>query len=390
MNKKLRILSAVLILSATALPVLSSSCKLGSFYNTQKVFETEYSKEIHEAYNNYKNAFDNVIKFVSNSENYQKFYLNNYKTVKNITNAWDEFIHKYGDYLDLKENNDFVYSIKLGFNENNNFTELKVNDYKFFDNKIINIQNELSNATDNINIRTQLTYIKALNNEINLIISDYVEGLQNPSSSIYGEFNEIFNLYVGYPLFNNSSNKKILKINFINDIKTKYSEMLQDYNNKYYDSTKIDIDYENLNPKNIEGQNYHTHALYNLWNEWNASIAPQILEGTDQINWKPNRVKKVADFFEKLYKTANFVKKTYDSNLVLLVLDKKNKVVDSLDLLEVFSVFNNSLFENFDTFKLRIIVNSNNPKKFGNFWKNDLDKLNILANKILRIISDYE
>lgn len=376
LNKK-QIIIACGTITPLLLPVISSSCHWGSFYNTKKVYEANYVKDLKEAYNNYLASYNKMYAFVSTPDDYKKFYYQNYLYVNEASIKWNELFKELDKYLNAGKDNKPEHEILLGYkNSLNEFVKMNNDDY--LDNNPINLYEELKPNSKNPNIRTQIKFITSLNNEINSILNDYINELADQNRSPYYDFLKIFNLYEQWPLFENSKNVKELKALFAEDLRQQYKQLQINYNRKYYDPSRINIDYNNLTTSNPEDANYHTHAIYNLWQEWNTIIIPH-------DSREKNRLQKVADFFETIYKTNEKVKSKYNSEIWIKVGDSFFKSFD-----ELFMPSIKVLFKNEKTFELKVTYNvENNPAVFGDFWKDRLNNLVLKAKNIVDVVDEY-
>ncbi|TKA58841.1 hypothetical protein MBOVa_6480 [Mycoplasmopsis bovis 8790] len=379
------------------LATVSASCQ-GSFYRQKDVFDTEFSKDMFDYYNQYKNVWTQINKFIEN-DSYKKYYLDNYKKIDSITKEWKNVVDTILPYMKTIENGAQEYNLELGYKTGANGTFKPINSLI----KGADLYNELTDKPvgKEVNIRTNIGYISILNEEVNNIISDYVKDLkESKSDSLFKSFYNEFDFLPGWPLFKNLKNKERHRYQslFLDSLSKKYSGMQSEYSRKFFDSQKVNIDYKNIRGTTPEGNTYHTHALVNLWYEWNKVVLPEVdnsASGSDKRIWKSNKIYETVEFFKKLYKTAEQVKKDHNSNLILRFIknDKSNNLNNNYKEYEFETLFDKfilSLVDDKEKWNIKIYPSDLNYNDFAFVFKNLFQELIDISAKIDFTIKNYK
>lgn len=369
--------------------LVASSCQ-SSFYKQQKALKAEYLRELNSNLKQYKENIAVIDEFIETEENYKKYYIETYTLVKKATDEWNNVLFKtfskddktksFYEFLDSDK-----YDLKLGyFDSDNQFKELEKDDY--FNNEVIDLIGELKkDSTGKINTRLKIKYTELINDEMYLIVDDWVKYLKTGSN--FREFLNVFSHYENWPFFEGSIYQEQLKRVFKYDLEKYHSVMEDEYKTKYYDKSRIKIDYEQLISPDPEVNQGHTHALVNLWNEWNSAVAPIYKEDSKtEIDWEKNLLKQVADFFENIYKTEEKVKK----DLWLRFENKEDKKQIHFDVKKTFDNFLLSIVYDTKTFKIRLEPSEYQKEEFGDFFKINIENLKKTAKKIVDTTRNYE
>lgn len=380
-----------------SLATVSASCQ-GSFYRQKDVFDTEFSKDMFDYYNQYKNVWTKINKFIEN-DSYKKYYLDNYKKIDLITKEWKNVVDTILPYMKTIENGAQEYNLELGYKTGTNGTFMPVNSSI----KGSDLFNELTDKPvgKEVNIRTNIGYISILNEEVNNIISDYVKDLkESKSDSLFKSFYNEFDFLPGWPLFKNLKNKERHRYQslFLDSLSKKYSGMQSEYSRKFFDSQKVNIDYKNIRGITPEGNTYHTHALVNLWYEWNKVVLPEVdnsASGSDKRLWKGNKIYETVEFFKKLYKTADQVKKDHNSKLILRFIknDRSNNSNNNYKEYEFESLFDKfilSIVDDKEKWNIKIYPSDLNYNDFAFVFKNLFQELIDISAKIDFTIKNYK
>nr|WP_307915158.1 hypothetical protein [Mycoplasmopsis bovis] len=380
-----------------SLATVSASCQ-GSFYRQKDVFDTEFSKDMFDYYNQYKNVWTKINKFIEN-DSYKKYYLDNYKKIDLITKEWKNVVDTILPYMKTIENGAQEYNLELGYKTGTNGTFMPVNSSI----KGADLFNELTDKPvgKEVNIRTNIGYISILNEEVNNIISDYVKDLkESKSDSLFKSFYNEFDFLPGWPLFKNLKNKERHRYQslFLDSLSKKYSGMQSEYSRKFFDSQKVNIDYKNIRGITPEGNTYHTHALVNLWYEWNKVVLPEVdnsASGSDKRLWKGNKIYETVEFFKKLYKTADQVKKDHNSKLILRFIknDRSNNSNNNYKEYEFESLFDKfilSIVDDKEKWNIKIYPSDLNYNDFAFVFKNLFQELIDISAKIDFTIKNYK
>lgn len=380
-----------------SLATVSASCQ-GSFYRQKDVFDTEFSKDMFDYYNQYKNVWTKINKFIEN-DSYKKYYLDNYKKIDLITKEWKNVVDTILPYMKTIENGAQEHNLELGYKTGTNGTFMPVNSSI----KGADLFNELTDKPvgKEVNIRTNIGYISILNEEVNNIISDYVKDLkESKSDSLFKSFYNEFDFLPGWPLFKNLKNKERHRYQslFLDSLSKKYSGMQSEYSRKFFDSQKVNIDYKNIRGITPEGNTYHTHALVNLWYEWNKVVLPEVdnsASGSDKRLWKGNKIYETVEFFKKLYKTADQVKKDHNSKLILRFIknDRSNNSNNNYKEYEFESLFDKfilSIVDDKEKWNIKIYPSDLNYNDFAFVFKNLFQELIDISAKIDFTIKNYK
>ncbi|WP_029513251.1 MAG0770 family lipoprotein [Mycoplasmopsis primatum] len=384
-----------LYLSITPIPFALVSCQ-SSFYKQKSIIEAEFNKELTFEYNQYKSLWNKFLKAINDKNEYQKYYYDNYQKINKITKKWfDLVIKKISIYTDSYNDGQSLYELKLGYfpdPDKQSFVELTENEY--YKNKKIDVFNELTNAPKNniANARLNMSYVRILNDELDSIIKDWIYQLN--TNSAFKLFVNHFNTYEGWPFFKNVSSNLRADYQgiFFESLKKDAESMSAEYVRRYYDAKKINIDYSKIkgNPENNFG---HTHALVNLWNEWNTIAVPKYEENSSNktINWSNNKIKETINFVQKLYKTSEILKTNKNKKLILRFTEKKNlaNIID-FDFHELFDEFIFEAVDNISDWNMKIHPSDLDPNQFKSLFKDTLQDLLDIANKISRIINTYK
>ncbi len=349
-------------------------------------------------YNQYKNVWTKINKFIEN-DSYKKYYLDNYKKIDLITKEWKNVVDTILPYMKTIENGAQEYNLELGYKTGTNGTFMPVNSSI----KGADLFNELTDKPvgKEVNIRTNIGYISILNEEVNNIISDYVKDLkESKSDSLFKSFYNEFDFLPGWPLFKNLKNKERHRYQslFLDSLSKKYSGMQSEYSRKFFDSQKVNIDYKNIRGITPEGNTYHTHALVNLWYEWNKVVLPEVdnsASGSDKRLWKGNKIYETVEFFKKLYKTADQVKKDHNSKLILRFIknDRSNNSNNNYKEYEFESLFDKfilSIVDDKEKWNIKIYPSDLNYNDFAFVFKNLFQELIDISAKIDFTIKNYK
>ncbi|MCE6056878.1 hypothetical protein MBOVJF4428_00577 [Mycoplasmopsis agalactiae] len=384
-------------ISLASLSIISASCQ-GSFYRQKDVFETEFSKEMFEYYNQYKNIWEQITNFISN-DSYKKYFLDNYSKIDHITKEWKNVIDQILPYMGTNKDGKQDHKLELGYKTG---TDGK---FELINNSINSelLFNELTDKPKNkeINIRTNIGYIAILNEEVNNIISDYVQDLRkNKSDSLFKSFYNEFDILPGWPLFKNLSEKERYRYQnlFLESLVKKYSGMQSEYSRKFFDSQKVNIDYKNIRGITPEGNTYHTHALVNLWYEWNKVILPEVDDSSnsnDKRVWKNNKIFETVEFFKNVYKPAQKVKNEHNSKLILRFskIDESSNSqnqVKEFELENLFDKFVLALVDDKEKWNIKIYSSDLDYNDFAFVFKNLFQELIDISAKINFTIKNYK
>nr|WP_307919226.1 hypothetical protein [Mycoplasmopsis bovis] len=205
---------------------------------------------------------------------------------------------------------------------------------------------------------------------------------------------------LGWPLFKNLKNKERHRYQslFLDSLSKKYSGMQSEYSRKFFDSQKVNIDYKNIRGITPEGNTYHTHALVNLWYEWNKVVLPEVddsANGSDKRLWKGNKIYETVEFFKKLYKTAEQVKKDHNSKLILRFIKNDRSNNSNINYKEyefetLFDKFILSLVDDKEKWNIKIYPSDLNYNDFAFVFKNLFQELIDISAKIDFTIKNYK
>ncbi|MBZ4204333.1 MAG0770 family lipoprotein [Mycoplasma tauri] len=389
MRKKTKLKFYLCIFSPIYLSPILTSCQ-SSFWDQQNIFESEFHRDFFRQYSLYKGTWEKILNFVKDEKNINSYYLENYKKVKEIDDAWRKTIDVITEKGNRKNllNEKYYYSSFGYFDENNNFNETDI----FSDNKKVNIVHELTKDPEDksLNIRTMMTYISYINYEMNSIIQDWIKRLEN--DSVFYLFYRQFINHKGWPFFRNHGSRGLDRQKVFFDNLIGYSNRMEsEFQSRYYDSSRIKVDYKKIINSNPEENYGHSHALINLWNEWNGSIVPKINEKNHERIWDNNLIYSVVNFFKSIYKKAEKIKLKNNANLILRLQNKTNseEIID-LDIKKLFDNFLLQIVDDFENWNIKIYYPEKDYRDLEYIFKDNFEELMSIASKIERIINNYK
>lgn len=325
MSKKWVALSLV-PLSTISTALVSAGCQSG-FYRQQGFLSSKYVKEINLNYDEYKSIYDSLVSFFKDKNDphyYKKYYEENHKKIAILTKfISDELIHKV---------------VKV-YNENNKQWSLKYADDNSTNAVLKDIDNTSELATfltknltkENSEFVSLMQRFIVINEEIESILKDWIGFLipanYDPAAPVAnGDAGSYFFKYIdifcnpinaGRPLFENQGQDGEDKKHYFNlDIIDCAKSVKDEITIKYYNEKLKNIDYSTITG---ESGKQHTHALVNLWNEWNHCVVPY----QDASYIKANKIN-VLNSFIKNYNTA-VEKVNLKDKQIYFYIDKDNK-----------------------------------------------------------------
>ncbi|KKB26824.1 hypothetical protein MM26B8_02320 [Mycoplasmopsis meleagridis] len=358
--------------SISLLPLLAFSCQ-SSFYDLTRVLEANYSNEIHKLFSQYKVNYEKFSDFFALSDNSKEnafsYFYNRWFKANKISSYFAANVlnnSKVNTILMLSDENK-----DIGYFENNTFISLK-NTFNAFLTDFS--MNEIDYTN---NFMSKMNRFWMLNNEMKDIINDDARAYSNWSFSEF--YNQFFNSDLGndYPLFKNTDNPSENREIFNDRLNDIFNRFNNEYKAKIFNEDIKNIDYSKLGfSLQADGTYGHSHALINLWNEWN-SMTLVYYKDKEIVTDKNNRLKIIKDLFSD-FKSLN----------------KDNKTIYIIDKNDDKKNFNlsNFLISWEDLVKNNNIEIEKNNNSFNNFKKHLLDSSNnmiSIAKRIINTIKNY-
>lgn len=315
-------------LNLTVAPLVATSFLLtscqSSFYNQQRIIDAELVENVRSEVQIFDDNYAQLKNFLdtNNSDNYKKYYHDNFKYLLSITDIWDkEILYKKSEDGKIGINEFFrktdQYTSSIGFLDNNNFA--KITEFDEFGNNFIFGK---KNKNNSLTIFTHLIYMRSINNEMEAIFRDWANVIFAFGSQIYG-FKNLLDENEGYPLFKKNKNPFQSKQYFYDEVVKIENDLKVEIQNRYFDENKKDIEFETL--VNSEGSGQHSHAAINIWNEWYSMI---------EAKNKNNKITLLANFiaeYEQIYESLTDQNKAKD----LFLRIQKDQFIFDINLKEL-------------------------------------------------------
>ncbi|WP_156930241.1 MAG0770 family lipoprotein [Mycoplasmopsis lipofaciens] len=363
------------MISILPMSTMAIKCQ-SSFYDSTDFFKSEYSLKLRQNFQIFKINFDQLNSFMGDNEknNYKSYYFNSYLEIKKVT---DFFINKFqNDDLLRYLLNEEDSIIQVGYKNGNSIVENP--DFEF-----LKFQLKPFSENNQIPLNLQIRYLDIINTEINKIMDDWSNWI--PNNSALKRYVNAFLNNPGWPFFNNSNyseeDKKFLENEFYKEINDSFNEMKNEYSQRYFNKHLSSIDYSTIlvNTSSLESNNKHTHALINLWREWNS--ATSIYNINNELKYNKNNkvviIKKFIDSFFNIIEDKNIDKP------IFIKISKDNKSVEinfSEFMTKWKAVYNNS----------ELIKMHNNEKEFEEKFIFPINEMIRIAHSIFRIIQSYK